>query len=396
MKQKPKEFYTEIEQFIDTEYFLASLSDGFRRVVDPRESDNQIYQFTHLLLMIVCAVLAGANTIVDIHAYAVAKERLFRQFLGTEKAPSYSVFWWLITRMDPKGLEECLIGWIQSLPNEIKQKIVAIDGKRLRGASRSQKIHLVSAWDSLKSLLLGQVKTAEKSNEIRAIPELLENIDLNNAVVTIDAAGCQKDIVKKIRERGGDYVIALKGNQGNLLAEAENFFQQAANAHYEGAECDRFSVSEKGHGRIEEREVVVTNRLDWLNLQEDWSGLNSMIEVTSRRTIHETTTEEKRYYISSKIFSAREAGDIIRSHWSIENRLHWSMDVNFLEDRCLVSVGHAPENFAIFRRLVAALIRMKLGGVAGTARLRRQARWNDESMLEILSEIFSIEGVKKL
>lgn len=396
MKGKAKELYTEIEQCIDTEYFLESIGEGFKRVTDPREPDNQVYRFTHLLLMILSAILAGANTIVDIHAYATAKEGLFRQLLGIEKAPSYSVFWWLMTRIDPKGLEESLIGWIQSLPNEIRQKIVAIDGKRLRGANRGQKIHLVSAWDSLRSLLLGQLKTEEKSHEISAIPELLETLDLNNAVVTIDAAGCQKDIVKKIRERGGDYVIALKGNQGKLLAEAENFFRQAADAHYEGAECDRFFISEKGHGRIEEREVVVANQLDWLNLRDAWSDLNSMIEVTSRRTIRETTTEEKRYYISSRIFSAREVGDVIRSHWSIENRLHWSMDVNFLEDKCLVSVGHAAENFAVFRRLVATLIRMKLGGIAGTASLRRQARWNDESMLEILSQIFTLEGVKKL
>jgi predicted transposase YbfD/YdcC len=153
----------------------------------------------------------------------------------------------------------------------------------------------------LRSLLLGQVKTAEKSNEISAIPELIETLDLHNAIITIDAAGCQREIVKKIRAGGGDYVIALKGNQGNLLAEAENFFSQAAAVQYEDTGCLRFSSQERGHGRDEERCVVVTNQLDWLESKKDWEGLTAMVEVTSRRTIKGNTTEERRYYICTSL-----------------------------------------------------------------------------------------------
>ena len=394
MKRRTKEFYSEVDQLIDSEALFESIREGFKGIKDPRASDNQTYQLIHLLMMILCAVLAGANSILAIHTYALAKERLFRKVLGVEEAPCYSVFWLLLTRMDPKGLEECLVGWIQSLSEETKQKIISIDGKRLRGAERNNKIHLVSAWDSLRSLLLGQVKTAEKSNEITAIPELLERLDLHGATVTIDAAGCQKEIVKKIRAGGGDYIIALKGNQGNLLAEAENFFTQAAAMQYEDTGCLRFSSHERGHGREEERCVVVTNQLDWLESKNDWEGLTAMVEVTSRRTVKGNTTEERRYYISSRSLSAEEAGHIIRSHWSVENRLHWSMDVNFLEDKCLASVGHGAENLATFRRLASTLIRLKLGGVAGTAHMRRMAQWDDECMLSVLAEIFSMEGVK--
>jgi predicted transposase YbfD/YdcC len=263
----------------------------------------------------------------------------------------------------------------------------------LRGSDRSKKIHLVSAWDCLRSLLLGQVKTAEKSNEITAIPELIEGLDLTGAIVTIDAAGCQKEIVRRILEKGGDYVIALKGNQGNLLAEAENFFQQAACVGYEEAGCEVSSSIEKSHGRLEERTIVVINQLDWLDSRTDWAGLTSMIEVTSRRTIKDKTTEEKRYFISSRSLSAKNAGTAVRNHWLIENHLHWSMDVNFYEDACLASVGHAAENFAIFRRLAATLFRIRLGGIRGTAGLRRQAKWNEDVMLSVLSEVFSVANV---
>lgn len=224
MATKCKEFYSEVDQLIDSEFFLESIREGFKKAKDPRVSDNVTYQFVPILVMIVCAVLAGANSILDMHAYALAKEGLFQKILGIPRVPGYSVFWWLLTRMEPKGLEECLVGWIQSIPEETKLKIISVDGKRLRGAKRTKKIHLVSAWDSLRSLLLGQVKTAEKSNELTAIPELLDKIDLHGSIVTIDAAGCQKEIVKKIRLRGGDYIIALKGNQRTLHDEAENFF----------------------------------------------------------------------------------------------------------------------------------------------------------------------------
>ncbi len=392
MKQKKlKEFYSEIDQIADKQAFVESITENFKEVEDPRAADNQSYPLVDLLVMIICAILAGANTIIEIHTYAKIKLKMFKCLLGIEKAPSYDVFWWLLTRLNPKHIENCLIRWIQLLPEEDKDKLIAIDGKHLRGAARNQKIHLVSAWASHSSLLLGQVKVQEKSNEITAIPELIECIDIKDATITIDAAGCQRDIVEKIREGEGNYFIALKGNQGILQAEAENFFIQANSVGYQEAECEVFSNYEKGHGRIEERQVVVTNELGWLNCKSKWKDLTSLIEVTCKRTINGKTTEAKRLFISNLELTAERAGILARSHWTIENRLHWNMDVNFGEDANLAATGHAPENLATLKRLASTLIRIDLGGVRGTAERRRQAAWDDSWTLRLLSRIFEIK-----
>jgi predicted transposase YbfD/YdcC len=389
--KKPKEFYSDIDQLVDSQNFMESVREGFKEVEDPREDDNQIYPLVSLLVMIICAILAGANTISDIYAYARIKIEMFKRLLGLERAPSYGIFWWLLTRLNPKNIENCFVRWIQALPEEEKEKLIAIDGKHLNGVARNQKIHLVSAWDSNRSLLLGQVKAKEKSNEITAIPDLLDSLDLEDATVTIDAAGCQKNIVEKIREGGGNYFIALKGNQEVLRSEAENFFTQARAVGYDGADCKGISNCEKGHGRIEEREVVVTSELDWLECKKEWKDLTSLVEVTSRRTIKGETTEARRFYISNQVLTPEVAGKNARSHWSVENHLHWNMDVNFAEDASLAGIGHAPENLAILKRLASTLIRIDLGGIRGTAERRRQAAWDDSWTIRLLSRIFTIE-----
>ena len=390
-KKNTREFYSAIDEIADKEAFLESVREGFKDIEDPRAEDNQGYRLIDLLIVIVCAILAGANTITDIHTYAQVKIGMLRQFLHMNTAPSYDVFWWLLTRLNPKQVESCFVRWIQSLPDEDKHKLIAIDGKHLRGAARSKQIHLVSAWDSNRSLLLGQVKAHEKSNEITAIPELLDNLDLTNATVTIDAAGCQTNITDKIREGGGNYVIALKGNQGTLQAETDNFFTQAREIGHEEASCKTSSSCEKGHGRVEEREVVITNQVDWLDCRTAWKDLKSLIEVTSRRTIKGKTTEERRFYISNLELKPEQAGEIVRSHWTIENRLHWNMDVNFCEDADLATTGNAAENLAALKRLTSTIIRIDLGGVRGTAQRRRQAAWDDSWTLKLLSRIFDVE-----
>lgn len=390
--KKKEEVYSSVDQIFDKEAFLESIENGFREVTDPRVADNQSYPFITILVMIVCAILAGANTIIDIHSYSQVKIEMFKRLLGVKCAPSYNVFWWILTRMNPRQVEHCFVQWIQALPKDDIEQLISIDGKELRGASRrGPKIHLVSAWDSNRSLVLGQVKTQEKSNEITAIPELLRGLDLQGATVTIDAAGCQKRIVAEIREGKGNYMIALKGNQETLKDEAENFFTQARNVDYEGTECKRESSCEKDHGRTDEREIVVTNQLDWLECRSLWKDLKSLIEVTSRRTVKGETTEAKRFYISNLDLSPGRAGQIIRSHWSIENHLHWNMDVNFREDASLASVGNAAENLGALKRLASTLIRMDLGGIRGTAERRRQAAWDDSWTLRLLSRIFEVK-----
>lgn len=390
-KKKAKDFYSEIDELIDKESFVESIRKEFSEIEDPRAKDNQSYRLVDPLIIILSAILAGANTITDIHTYAQVKLGMFQQLLQISAAPSYNVFWWLLTRLDPKQIESYFVRWIQSLPEEDKNQLIAIDGKHVRGAaSRGNQLHLVSAWDSNRSLLLGQVKAHEKSNEITAIPELLESLDLTNATVTIDAAGCQTDIADKIRNKGGNYMIALKGNQSTLHAEAKNFFMQAREAEYEDANCKTSSSCEKGHGRIEERKVAITSQLEWLECRENWKDLKSLIEITSRRTVKGKTTEERRFYISNLELSPEEAGRIVRSHWTIETRLHWNMDVNFCEDANLATSGNTTENLAALKRLTSTMIRIDLGGTRGTAQRRRQAAWDDSWTLKLLSRIFEV------
>lgn len=391
---KKKELYDDIEKAFDIQSFVDSIEDGFKELEDPRQADNTRYSLISLVVMILCAVIAGANSITSIHHYVQLKEEMFHRLLGTVGAPSYTVFWWLLTRLKPEPLQTALINWVSKLPENVKSKLIAIDGKHLKGLVGGNGAHLVAAWESTHGILLGQVKAQEKSNEITAIPELLDTIDIKGANVTIDAAGCQRDIAEKIIEKEGDYTLALKGNQGTLHAEAENFFIQAEAAGFdETTHCVVVTTLDKGHGRIEERKICVVNNLDWLESRTVWPGIKSMVQVTSTRTCQGKGSTEKRYYISSKEWSPKEAGAAIRSHWSIENHLHWSMDVVFSEDASQANTGHAAENLAMFRRMAQALIKQDVGGTIGIAKRRREATWDDTVALRILGRLFR-EGVK--
>lgn len=391
---KKKDPYDNIEQSIDVQNFVESVQESFGEISDPRKADNRAYPLMSLLVMILCAVIAGANSISAIHQYVKLKIEMFSKLTGASKAPSYMVFWWLLTRMDAEPLQIAFLNLVNKLPEEVKVKLIAIDGKHLNGLLGKEGLHLVSAWESSLGLLLGQVKAEEKSNEITAIPELLDTIDIREANVTIDAAGCQKDIARKIREKGADYTLALKGNQGTLCAEAKNFFSQAESVGFTNdTNCIVATTVEKGHGRIEERRVTVTNKLDWLDTREEWKDIKSMVEVMSTRICKGIKTEEKRYYISSKEWLPEEAGLAIRSHWSIENHLHWCMDVVFCEDASQANTGHAGENLAMFRRMAHALIKEDVGGSVGIAKRRREAAWDDTYALRILGHLFK-KGVK--
>ena len=387
-KKKLAEFYSAADQFIDQQEFVESVEKAFKGISDPRVLDNQSYPLVYLLIMILAAVIAGANAITQIHQYICVKIDMFRRLLGIEKPPGYLVLWWLLVRLDSQKLQEAFLYWMKELPAEIKERIIAVDGKRLNGASK-QVVHLVSAWETGRGLLLGQVRTGQKSNEITAIPKLLNTIDIKGATITIDAAGAQKKIVEEIRELGGDYVIALKGNQGHLHDEARNFFEQAREVEYEGCECTVTKAAEKGHGRIEEREVVVTSLLDWLDCRVEWRDLRTLIEISTWREVKGKVSMERRYYISSLAMTAEKAMSIIRNHWSIENHLHWAMDVTFREDDCTVSIGNAAENFALFRRMAQSVLQAEAGGTRGIAMRRRQAGWNDDYAVKLLGMVIS-------
>ena len=377
--------------------FTNTILRYFQNVKDPRVLDNQRYKFHDLLLIIICATICGANDIESIVNFVDSKIDWFKSKLGIEKAPSYKTIWWVMVLMDPQTLNESFTNFIADIRiafsgegvNRQEKEIIAIDGKTSRGTKREhvKALHTVSAWSSTFQLLLGQVKTNEKSNEITAIPELLDLLDLRNTIITIDAMGCQTAIAQKIVDGGGDYILALKGNQETIHEEVKKVFEEdgpedSKNRDIKPIEFDVASSTEKGHGRIEKRTIRVCHDIQWLKKEKQWDNINSIIEFISERKIKGRITKEKRYYISSVKSSARDFLKWIRSHWGVES-LHWSLDVSFKEDLFQGFTGHLAENVTLLQRLTLMLLK-KNSLKKSIAKKRERAGWNTNYLLEIL------------
>ena len=389
--------YNDESKNADLEQFKSHLEEIVRSVQDPRAQDNQKHSLFTLIAIIFCAIVGGANSISAIHRYAAAKKKWLMMWLDLEDGiPSYDTFWWLLVRLDPSQTEMLFRKWSSTLSKDDLEDLIAIDGKRLKGASNKKNkqdslLHMVSAWSSGRGLVLGQLKTETKSNEITAIPELIKSIDIRGATITIDAMGCQKEIARVIKENGGDYVLMVKDNQPTLHDEIQNYFQQAENIGFEGVPHDLFVKEEKGHGRKERREMYVTDDIDWMPMKEEWAGLKSIAMLKSIRTVNGTTSEEKRYYISSLLSVAERIARATRKHWGIENKVHWVLDVDFQEDLSQISTGHAAENFSILRRLTLNAIRLDSDKKTSLKGKRESAGWNDDYMAYLLS----LTAVKK-
>jgi predicted transposase YbfD/YdcC len=268
--------------------------------------------------------------------------------------------------------------------------LVNIDGKNLRGskeaANGKKALNVVSAWASEQSVVLGQVKCQEKSNEITAIPELLQILELKGCIVTIDAIGCQKEVIKQIVEKEADYVISLKGNQGNLLREVKDYLDWAERIKFKEIGFDYCSTLEKGHGRIEKRRCWVTEEVDWLERGADWANLKSVIMVEAEREIiGGEKTVERRYFISSLAANAAESLRCVRGHWAIENELHWCLDIGFREDDCRTRVGNAAENLATLRHLGLNLLKQEKSSKRGIKGKRKKAGWDESYLLKVLN-----------
>ena len=381
--------YSKDSQEIDLQAFRAKLEECLVQIEEPRVEDNQKFEFSTLIGIILCAVVAGANGISDIHHYAEAKQNWLSTWLDfSNGVPSYMAFWWLLVRLKPEQTEKLFRRWLTVLAPEDLKGIIAIDGKRVKGASHGKTskslLHMVSAWSSVRGLILGQVKTEEKSNEITAIPELLNTLNISGAVITSDAMGCQKEIASQIVEKGGDYAIALKGNQQSLHDEVENFFEQAKAMDFDGIQCSRCDSREVGHGRTEERTVYVSNDIDWLPMKEEWAELQSIVMVISKRTIDEKTTKESRFYITTLEPDAERLGRVIRAHWGIENKVHWVLDVTFKEDASQVSTGYAAQNLSILRRLTLNMLRLDPDTKTSLKAKRKRAGWNNDYLSHLL------------
>lgn len=363
--------------------------EHFRPIEDPRQSGKVWYPLEEMLLLCLLAVLAGAESWVEIAEFGKKKVDFLRRFRPFENGtPSHDQLGDLFAALDAEGFQHCFIAWVASL-TKLGPDIVAIDGKTLRRAYQEggakAPIHMISAWSARQRLVLGQTKVAEKSNEITAIPDLLDLLTLKGATVTIDAMGCQKEIAEKIKEKEADYVLALKGNQGTLSEDVELFFTEQKERKFADTAISRHRTLEKSHGRIETRTYTAIDDIDWLKERHDWAGLRSIIMVESVREIIGGKTEsEMRFYISSLSADAERQGEAIRSHWGIENSHHWVMDMVFRDDECRIRKDNAPANFATIKHIASNLMRRSTAKHSMRVK-RRLAAWDDAYLASLIA-----------
>lgn len=361
----------------------------FEPMADPRQRAKVCYPLDEVLLLALLAVLAGADGWVEVAEFGQRKLEFLRRFRAFEKGtPSHDQLGDLFAALDAEAFQQCFIDWVASLTKG-GLDVVAIDGKTLRRAYQQggakAPIHMISAWSSRQRLVLGQRKIAEKSNEITAIPQLLDLLSVQGATVTIDAMGCQREIASKIKEKGADYILALKGNQGTLREDVEMFFTEQTASNFEDTASNAHRTLEKSHGRIETRTYTSVGDIGWLTERHAWTGLKSLVRVESiREVIGGKTESETRYYISSLAAEAAIQGEAIRSHWGVENSHHWVMDMVFRDDECRIRKDHAPANFTTIKQIAGNLMRSKKDKHSMRVK-RRLAAWDDRYLEALIT-----------
>jgi predicted transposase YbfD/YdcC len=331
----------------------------FRPLRDPRRAHRRLHRLLDLVVIAICAVLCGANTWPEVVTWAQRRAAWLRRFLALPHGiPSHDTFERVFDRIDPGAFQACFRAWITAACQALHLPHVAIDGKALRrsGNDRLGPLQVVSAWATANHLALGEVAVAEKSNEITAIPRLLDLLDVAGALVTIDAMGCQKEIAQKIRERGADYVLTVKDNQPHLLEDVQACLQEAL-AKEQEPRLEEWRTQEQSHGRRETRSYVVLREPTGIRGQEAWVDLRVVGLCTSLRTVQGPTSVEVRYFIGSRGAGAQVYGQALRGHWGIENGLHWHMDINFGEDASRIQRRRGAENFAVLRRIALSLLK---------------------------------------
>lgn len=369
-----------------------TIVDYFGGLEDPRIERSKRHSLVNIITIAICAVICGADSWVHVALFGKSKEEWFRTFLDLPNGiPSHDTFGAVFSRLDSERFQECFMEWSQGVAELLPGEVVAIDGKTVRRSHdrRAGKgaLHLVSAWASANTLTLGQVRTEEKSNEITAIPRLLELLDLKGCIVTIDAMGCQKEIAQGILDQGADYVLAVKQNQGRLYEDLKDLFGEAAAAGFAGVPYDYATTLNKNHGRLEKREcwsISDPDCLDYLSTGQEWPGLRSVVQVVGRRETATGVTVQPRYFISSLKVSAEQLLATVRAHWSIENSLHWSLDVTFQEDYCRLRKDHSPQNFATLRNISHNMLKRETSLKVGIQGKRLQAGWREDYLLKVL------------
>ena len=362
--------------------------EHFQELPDPRHLGKVVYPLDEVLLLSLLAVLAGAEAFTDIARFGEKKLDLLRRFRPfCDGAPPHDRLGDIFASLDAEKFQQCFVSWVASITGA-PADVIAIDGKTVRrsGQKKDAKapIHMVSAFAARQRLVLGQVKVADKSNEIVAIPKLLDMLSLEGAIVTIDAMGCQRDIAKKIVEKKADYVLSLKGNQGSLREDVELFVAEQKVAGFKDTEISQDETVDGDHGRIETRKTTVIHDVEWLQERHNWPGMKGVVMVESIREIGDKIETETRFYITSLMLLAAAVGPIIRSHWAIENSLHWVMDMVFRDDECRVRTENAPANFTTLKHMAHNLIRRAPG--KDSLRLRRKvAAWDDDFLASLIA-----------
>ena len=366
----------------------ARFQDHFADLTDPRRR-KVVYPLINIVAIAICAVIAGADDFVSIAEWGVQKLDWLSKFLDLSNGiPSHDRFNAVFAALKPAEFEKCLVSWITALHELTEGQVVAIDGKTLRHsfdkATGKSAIHMVSAWATANHISLGQVVVDAKSNEITAIPKLLQLLEISGSVVTIDAMGCQTAIAETIVNGGADYVLAAKNNQPTLFAGITAHFRDHMEDDFARIKVSRHETTERGHGRDEHRTYLVCDAPADLPDLARWKKLKR-IGIAISETIRDgKPTDDVRYYILSRKMSARSFGAAVRGHWSIENKLHWQLDMTFGEDQCRIRKGNADANFSILRRTALSLLKNEKTAKVGMKNKRLTAGWNTEYLEKVL------------
>lgn len=368
------------------------LVEHFKRIEDPRVDRTKAHALLDIIVIAVCAVICGADDWVEIEEWGNEKLAWLRQFLALPNGiPSHDTFGRVFSRIDAEAFQGAFLAWVQSAFEVSAGQVVAIDGKQLRRSHDKRlgkaAIYMVSAWAANNHLTLGQRKVDDKSNEITAIPKLLEVLSLAGCIVTIDAMGCQKEIAQAILDKGADYVLSLKENQGQLYQDTLDLFRHITQTPSHDLKTDYLKTVEKDHGRIDIREcwtISDPHHFPYFRTSQQWPGLLTLVKVRRERQLPDKTSVEVAYYISSLPGPAQPLLDAIRAHWQIENGLHWVLDIAFREDQQRVRIGNAPANFAVLRHIALNLLKHETSLKLGIKAKRLKAGWSDAYLLKVL------------